>query len=81
MIMSWCEPMLRRHRVDVGCKYVGSINELKRGCILSVPSYAFTFRFGKGDDRGLYNGPDARKPVFGGLRSTQVQTSLCIRAV
>ena len=28
-----------------------------------------------------YMGPDARKPVFGGLRTTKPQTSLCIRAV
>ena len=28
-----------------------------------------------------YNGHDARKPVFGGLRTTQAQTSLRIRAV
>ena len=26
-------------------------------------------------------GPDARKPVFGGLRATKTQTSLRIRAV
>ena len=29
----------------------------------------------------LYIGLDARKPVFGGLRMTQVQTSLRIRTV
>ena len=29
----------------------------------------------------LHFGLDARKPVFGGLQTTQAQTSLCIRTV
>ena len=33
------------------------------------------------DSHGDYMGLDARKPVFGGLRITQAQTSLRIRAV